>query len=135
RQRLTSYAKFYIWVDGSVVLPNHDDGYLELANSSDFTIKLYPKPLCHFDFPPIPNEGSNSGMYIFSNIATMYVFNLNDSAGLQQIKNWIYGVAAPDQHVRGTFKVVDKTSQEIHKEGAFDVFCPTGDTTTVWLNW
>ena len=130
-----SNAKFYLWVDGNVVLPNDDDGYLQLANNSDFTIKLYPKPLCHFDFPPIPNEWGNSGMYIFSNIVTMYIFNLNDSAGLQQIKNRIYGVAAQDQHVRGNFKVVDKASQEIHKEGEFDVFCPTGDTTTVWLNW
>jgi hypothetical protein len=124
-------SKFFY---GNIAMSNAD-GYIQLDNSTDLTIKLDPKPLVRFDFPPIPSEWKDVGIFIFSNVITMFIFNLDDSLGLQQLKNIIYGVSAPDQHVKGTFKVINKISNETYKEGAYDVFCPIGETTTIWFSW
>lgn len=114
--------------------PDKDFYWLPLGRAYKLSIEADPKPLCRFDYPTIPAEWAIYGCSIIMKDALSTTLYLNAVDGLADIKHRVYAVESEDQHAKGALEVWKENGPNI-KKIEFDVYCPVGDTTLIWLNW
>ena len=110
-----------------------DKNFLRLTQNTEVSIQIDPKPLCRFEYPAIPDGWASYWCYISLEQTTNYFF-YNTVEGLVWLKQQVFAVNSDDQHIRGSFKVQANIGSYV-EDVAFDVYCPVGDTTVVWLGW